>query len=67
MDIAEKSRITETSIGGTVYVVESRVCETAKESAYSKLKRLITANAKSLQKLSDSSNISAKNNSTSSK
>ncbi|MEJ9279939.1 transposon-encoded TnpW family protein [Ureibacillus thermosphaericus] len=46
---------TESAIGGTVYVVESRVSDSAKESAYSKLKRLITVNAKSLSKLSDSS------------
>ena len=47
---------TKSDIGGTVYVVESRVSDSAKESAYSKLKRLITVNAKSLSKLSDSSN-----------
>ncbi|MFZ2540094.1 MAG: transposon-encoded TnpW family protein [Oscillospiraceae bacterium] len=66
MESQANSRITETTINGTVYVVESRVCDTAKESTYSKLKRLITTNAKSLQKLSNSSTISAENNSTSS-
>ena len=31
------SRTTKSDIGGTVYVVESRVSDSAKESAYSKL------------------------------
>ena len=67
MDTQNNSRSTETAIGGTVYVVESCVCETAKESTYAKLKRLITTNAKHLEKLSDSSNISTEINSTTSK
>ena len=46
MDAQNQSRTFETDIGGTVYVVESCVSESAKESAYTKLKRLITANAK---------------------
>ncbi|WP_031514807.1 transposon-encoded TnpW family protein [Desulfofalx alkaliphila] len=61
------SRTTKSDIGGTVYVVESRISVSAKESAYSKLKRLITVNAKSLSKLSDSSNKSTEINSTSSR
>ena len=40
-----KSRITETSIGGTVYIVESLVSESARETAYTKLKRLIMNNS----------------------
>jgi hypothetical protein len=67
MDTQNNSRISETAIGGTVYVVESCVSESAKESAYTKLKRLITANAKHLEKFSNSSNISAEINSTTSK
>ena len=67
MDTRNNSRSSETAIGGTVYVVESCVCETAKESAYAKLKRLITTNAKHLEKLSDSSTISTEINSTTSK
>lgn len=66
MDNQTNSRITETVIDGTVYVVESWVCDTAKESAYSKLKRLITVNAKGSSKLPDCSNKSMKINSTSS-
>ena len=67
MDAQNQSRTFETDIGGTVYVVESCVSESAKESAHTKLKRLITTNAKHLEKISDSSNISAKINSTTSK
>lgn len=67
MDTQNNSRTSETAIGDTVYVVESCVCESAKESAYTKLKRLITANAKHLEMLSDSSNISTEIDSTTSK
>lgn len=67
MDTQNQSRTFETAIGGTVYVVESCVCESAKESAYAKLKRLITTNAKHLEKLSDSSNKQTEINSTTSK
>ncbi len=67
MENQANSRTTETAIGGTVYVVESRVSDKAKESAYSKLKRLITVNTKSLSKLSDSSDKPTNINSTSSR
>lgn len=67
MENQANSRTTETAIGGTVYVVESRVSDTAKESAYSKLKRLITVNTKNLSKLSDSSDKPTNINSTSSR
>ena len=46
MENQSSSRTSKSDIGGTVYVVESRVSDSAKESAYSKLKRLITVNAK---------------------
>ena len=52
-----KSRITETSIGGTVYIVESLVSESARETAYTKLKRLIINNSKDLIKLSESTQL----------
>lgn len=52
-----KSRITETSIGGTVYIVESMVSDTAKETAYAKVKRLILGNAKDLGKLSETTQL----------
>ena len=67
MDTQSNSRISETAIGGTVYVIESCVSESAKESAYTKLKRLITANAKHLEKISDSSNKDTEIDSTTSK
>ena len=67
MDTQNNSRTSETAIGGTLYVVESCVSESAKESAYAKLKRLITANAKHLEKSSNSSKISTEINSTTSK
>lgn len=60
-------RTSQTEIGGTVYVVESRECDTAKETAYLKLKRLITSNAKHLEKLSDNSTLHQDINSTSSR
>lgn len=67
MDTQNQSRTFETAIGGTVYVVESCVSETAKENAYTKLKRLITTNAKNLEKISGSLNKDTGINSTTSK
>lgn len=52
-----KSRITETSIGGTVYIVESLVSESARETTYTKVKRLIMNNSKDLIKLSESTQL----------
>ena len=52
-----KSRITETSIGGTVYIVESLVSDNAKETAYAKVKRLIMSNSKDLEKLSETTQL----------
>lgn len=51
MEKEQPIRITETSIGGTVYVVESKESDRAKENAYTKIKRLITTNAKGLIKV----------------
>jgi len=48
-----KSRITETSIGGTVYIVESLVSADARETAYNKVKRLILNKAALPEKLSE--------------
>lgn len=53
MNDKKKNRITETSIGGTVYIVESMVSDTAKETAYTKVKRLILNNSRNLNKLSN--------------
>jgi len=67
MDKEKSFRKSQTEIGGTVYVVESRECDAAKETAYLKLKRLITSNAKHLEKLSNNSNRYQDINSTSSR
>lgn len=47
-------RFTKTMIDGTLYIVEAKVSENAKETAYDKVKRLILSNLK----LSASSKIS---------
>lgn len=52
-----KSRITETSNGGTVYIVESLVSDKAKETAYTKVKKLIMNNTKDLVKLSETTQL----------
>ena len=62
-----KSRITETSIGGTVYIVESMVSDTAKETAYAKVKRLIMSNSKDLGKLSETTQLLSQKDYTSAK
>lgn len=41
--------ITEKVIGDTLYIVESAVSSTAKETAYEKLKRMIMNDTKSLE------------------
>lgn len=58
-----KSRITETSIGGTVYIVEALQNETA----YAKVKRLILNNADGPKKLSQSTHLLSELDSTSAK
>ena len=60
-----KSRITETSIGGTVYIVESLVSDKAKETAYTKVKKLIMNNTKDLVKLSETTQLLSEIDSTS--
>ena len=62
-----KSRITETSIGGTVYIVESLVSDKAKEPAYTKVKRLIMNNSKDLVKLSETTQLLSQKDYTSAK
>jgi len=62
-----KNRITETSIGGTVYIVESMVSDNAKETAYTKVKRLIMNNSKDLIKLSESTQLLSQKDYTSAK
>jgi len=67
MDKKSNSRITRKTIGDTVYVVESLVSDTAKETVYDKVMRLVTADASSRIKLSDNSGLCPKIDSTSSK
>ena len=62
-----KSRITETSIGGTVYIVESLVSDKAKETAYTKVKKLIMNNTKDLVKLSETTQLLSQKDYTSAK
>lgn len=67
MDRKPNSRITRKTIGGTVYVVESLVSDTAKETVYDKIMRLVTSDASCRIKLSDNSGLCPKIDSTSSK
>ncbi len=67
MDRKPNSRITRKTIGGTVYDVESLVSDTAKETVYDKIMRLVTSDASCRIKLSDSSGLCPKIDSTSSK
>ena len=67
MDKKSNSRITRKTIGGTVYVVESLVSDTAKETVYDKVMRLVKSDANCRIKLSDSSGLCPKIYSTSSK
>lgn len=48
-----RSRVTEVPIGGTVYIVEASVSNTAQETVISKVKRLILNNADTAEKLSE--------------
>ncbi|MBP6971392.1 MAG: transposon-encoded TnpW family protein [Oscillospiraceae bacterium] len=41
--------VTEKAIGDTLYIIESAVSSTAKETAYDKLKRMILSDIKSLE------------------
>lgn len=54
----DDSRTTKTEIGGTLYIVESLVSEQAKETAYTKVKRLILSNVNDLVKLTDHAKVS---------
>lgn len=51
--------VSELMIGGTLYIVEAIAGETAKEDAYSKVKRLIMAHMNDCEKLSEKTQISA--------
>lgn len=61
----KRCRITEKSIGGTIYIVESLESDNAKETAYHKIKRLILSNINEAEKLSNNTQISFEIDSTS--
>ena len=49
MDNGNSVRVTETVIGGTVYIVESVESESARSTVYDKVKKLIQNDIKSQQ------------------
>lgn len=54
-----KSNITELQIGSTLFIVEYDTSETATETAYDKVKKLIISHANDYEKLSKSTQLSA--------
>lgn len=61
----ERFRTSKKEIAGTTYIVESGECDEAKETPHSKLKRLITSNAKEIENLSKDFDLYKEINSTS--
>ncbi|KAF5059870.1 Transposon-encoded protein TnpW [anaerobic digester metagenome] len=62
---AQTKRVRQTYIGDTLYIVESLQSDTATETAYNKIKRLILSNANAPKKLSETTQLSSKIDSTS--
>lgn len=60
-----RRRITEIPIGGTVYIVEASVSDTAQETVISKVKRLILNNTDTAEKLSEQTQNQSEKDSTS--
>ena len=54
-----KSGVTELQIGNTLFIVEYETSATAAETAYDKVKRLITSHANDSEKLSEITQLSA--------
>ena len=54
-----KSGVTELQIGNTLFIIEYETSDTATESAYDKVKRLITSHANDHEKLSETTQLSA--------
>jgi hypothetical protein len=54
-----KSNVTELQIGSTLFIVEYGTSETATETAYDKIKRLIISHANDREKLSETTKLSA--------
>nr|DAI00271.1 MAG TPA: transposon-encoded protein [Caudoviricetes sp.] len=60
MNLVEgKSNVTELQIGSTLFIVEYGTSETATETAYDKIKRLIISHANDREKLSETTKLSA--------
>lgn len=57
--MVNKSNITELQIGSTLFIVEYDTSETATETAYDKVKKLIISHANDYEKLSKSTQLSA--------
>lgn len=54
-----KSGVTELQIGSTLFIVEYGTSETATETAYDKVKRLILSHANDSEELSETTQLSA--------
>lgn len=54
-----KSNITQLQIGSTLFIVEYDTSETATETAYDKVKKLIISHASDHKKLSNTTQLSA--------
>lgn len=57
--VESKSGVTELQIGNTLFIVEYETSDTATETAYDKVKRLITSHATDHEKLSEITQLSA--------
>ncbi len=54
-----RSNVTELQIGSTLFIVEYGTSETATETVYDKVKRLIISHANDHEKLSETTQLSA--------
>ena len=54
-----KSGVTELQIGNTLFIIEYETSNTATETAYDKVKRLITSHANDHEMLSETTQLSA--------
>ena len=54
-----KSGVTELQLGNTLFIIEYETSDTATETAYDKVKRLITSHANDHEKLSETTQLSA--------
>lgn len=54
-----KSDVTELQIGNTLFIIEYKTSDTATETAYDKVKKLITGHVNDHEKLSEITQLSA--------